>query len=46
MAKHTPVKIYRDSKTGQIISRETAERRNPATWERETVYRPSPKRGQ
>jgi hypothetical protein len=43
--KHTPIKIYRDSKTGQIISQKTAERRNRSTWERETVYRPSPKKG-
>jgi hypothetical protein len=43
--KHTPVKIYRDSKTGKIISRRAAERKSPSTWERETVYKPSPKKG-
>jgi hypothetical protein len=42
--KHTPVHVYRDSKTGQFIPERTAVRR-PATTERETVYRPSPKRG-
>jgi len=43
--KHNPVHIYRDSKTGRIISQNTANRKNPATWEREVVYRPSPKKG-
>jgi len=43
--KHTPVVIYRDSRTGLIISRKDANRKNPATWEREVVYRPSPKKG-
>ncbi len=43
--KHTPVKILRDSKTGRIISRRTASRKSPSTWERETVYKPTPKKG-
>jgi hypothetical protein len=43
--KHTPVVILRDSKTGRIISQTTANRKDPATWERERVYRPSPKKG-
>lgn len=42
--KHTPVHIYRDSRTGRIVPREYA-MRHPAKTERETVYRPSPKRG-
>lgn len=29
--------IYRDSKTGKIISKEQAMRKNPATWEKEKV---------
>jgi hypothetical protein len=43
--KHTPVKVNRDSRTGQFISDRTASQKNPSKWERETVYRPSPKRG-
>jgi hypothetical protein len=42
--KHQQVHIYRDSRTGRIISQQQAERKNPATWERETVYKPSPKK--
>lgn len=29
--------IYRDSDTGRIISKTSAERRDPATWEKERV---------
>ena len=43
--KHTAVKVIRDSKTGQFKSPESAKRTDPAKWERETVYRPSPKKG-
>lgn len=42
--KHTTRIIFRDSKTGRIISQGTAERKDPATWERERVYRPSPRK--
>jgi hypothetical protein len=42
--KHTVTTIYRDSKTGQIISQSTANRKDPSTWERERVYRPSPRK--
>jgi hypothetical protein len=34
MAKKT---IYRDSRTGRIISKTQASKRNPATWEKERV---------
>lgn len=34
MAKKT---IYRDSDSGRIISKNTADRKNPATWEKERV---------
>jgi len=43
--KHTPIVVRRDSKTGQFISQSTANRKDPATWERERLYRPSPKKG-
>jgi hypothetical protein len=42
--KHTPIHVVRDSITGRFVPPSTAVRR-PATTERETVYRPSPKRG-
>jgi hypothetical protein len=42
--KHTPVVVYRNSKNGQITTQQYAVR-HPATTERETVYRPSPKKG-
>jgi hypothetical protein len=42
--KHTPVVIYRNSKTGEITTQQYAVR-HPATTEREVVYRPSPKKG-
>ena len=42
--KHTRLHIYRSSKTGQIVT-ESFAKKHPATTERETVYRPSPKRG-
>lgn len=42
--KHVPVKITRDSQTGRFVPYEYAVRR-PATTERETIYRPSPKKG-
>ncbi len=40
MAKGDKRTAYRDSKTGEFISRETAERKNPATWERQHVPKP------
>ena len=42
--KHTPVVIYRNSKTGEITTQRYADR-HPASTEREVVYRPSPKKG-
>jgi hypothetical protein len=32
--------VFRDSKDGQFITRREAERKNPATWEREHVHHP------
>jgi hypothetical protein len=32
--------VYRDSKNGEFITRREAERKNPATWEREHVHHP------
>jgi hypothetical protein len=29
--------VYRDSKSGEFITKKTAERKDPATWEREHV---------
>jgi hypothetical protein len=43
--KHKPIVFLRDSKTGRRISQATANRKDPSTWEREVVYRPSPKKG-
>jgi hypothetical protein len=43
--KHTKIVILRDSKTGRIISQTTANRKDPAKWEREVVYKPSPRKG-
>ncbi len=37
MARAKTKTIYRDSGTGRIISKKTAERRNPRTWEKERV---------
>jgi hypothetical protein len=37
MSKEKRKTIYRDSKTGRIISKKYAENRNPATWEKERV---------
>jgi hypothetical protein len=31
---------YRDSKTGEFISKQQAQRKNPATWERQHVPKP------
>ena len=31
---------YRDSKTGEFITRREAERKNPATWERQHIPKP------
>ncbi len=42
--KHTPVHVVRDSRTGQFRPAQDA-KRYPSTTERETVYRPSPKKG-
>jgi hypothetical protein len=42
--KHTPIVFYRDSKTGQRVTQQYANR-HPSTTEREIVYRPSPKKG-
>lgn len=35
---------YRDSKTGEFISKKTANRKNPATWERQHIPVPSKRR--
>ncbi len=31
---------YRDSKTGEFITRREAERKDPATWERQHIPKP------
>lgn len=36
--------VYRDSKTGEFITRREAQTKNPATWEREHVYNHPPKK--
>jgi hypothetical protein len=36
--------VYRDSKNGEFITRREADRKDPATWEREHVKNPSPKK--
>lgn len=35
---------YRDSHTGQFLKKSDAERRNPATVEKEVIKHPSPKK--
>lgn len=41
MAKKNDTRVvYRDSDNGRIISREQAERKNPATWEKQHVHYP------
>jgi hypothetical protein len=43
MSKKQPTTIrYRDSKNGEFISKREAERKNPATWERQHI--PVPKK--
>lgn len=37
--------IYRDSGTGKIISKEKAEKKNPATWEKEKIRVKKPAKG-
>jgi hypothetical protein len=32
--------VYRDSKTGEFLTQRQAERKDPATWEREHVHHP------
>ena len=32
--------VYRDSKTGHFISKKQAERKSPATWEKERIKVP------
>jgi hypothetical protein len=32
--------VYRDSKDGKFITERQAERKNPATWEREHIHHP------
>ncbi len=32
--------VYRDSKSGRIITERQAERKDPATWEREHIHHP------
>ena len=32
--------VYRDSKTGRIMTERQAERKDPATWERENIHYP------
>jgi hypothetical protein len=41
--KNTHV-VYRDSKNGEFITQRQAERKDPATWEREHVKNPTPKK--
>jgi len=41
---HTTRVVYRDSKNGEFITRQQADRKNPATWEREHVYIHAPKK--
>jgi hypothetical protein len=36
--------VFRDSKNGEFITRREADRKDPATWEREHVSKPSPKK--
>jgi hypothetical protein len=36
--------VYRDSKSGEFITRRTADRKDPATWEREHVPIKNPKK--
>jgi len=36
--------VYRDSKTGEFLTQRQAERKDPATWEREHVKNPTPKK--
>ena len=35
--------VYRDSKNGEFITRRQADRKDPATWEREHVHHPKKK---
>ena len=44
MAKPDTRVVYRDSKSGEFITRRQAERKDPATWEREHVKNPTPKK--
>ena len=45
MGKQSDTKVvYRDSKTGEFITQRQAERKNPATWEREHIYIHPPKK--
>lgn len=32
--------VYRDSKNGEFLTKREAERKDPATWEREHVHHP------
>jgi len=32
--------VYRDSKTGEFLTQRQAERKDPATWEREHIHPP------
>jgi len=41
-SKDTQV-VYRDSKNGEFITQRQAERKDPATWEREHVHHPKKK---
>jgi hypothetical protein len=43
MAKKPTMIRYRDSKTGEFIPKKQAERKDPATWERQHI--PVPKKG-
>jgi len=44
MATHTRKVVYRDSRDGQFVPRNWADK-HPAISEREIVYTPSPKKG-
>lgn len=44
MAKSDTKVVYRDSKTGEFLTQRQAERKDPATWEREHIYIHPPKK--
>lgn len=36
--------VYRDSKTGEFLTQRQAERKDPATWERQHIATENPKK--